>query len=136
MKILFYLSVAGALGTLARFGLSELARWWIGSRFPWGTLLVNSIGCFLFGVLWMLTGGRAIGNSHLRLVCFTGFMGAFTTFSAVAFDTAVMLKQAQWGTAAINVLANNLLGLSCMFLGFLAAHSASSKSFLTLFLEE
>ncbi len=85
-----WLCFAGAAGTLARYGLAGLMQRLLGESFPWGTLTVNALGCFLFGVVWMLAEDRLVISGQTRFVILTGFMGAFTTFSTFAFETAAL----------------------------------------------
>ena len=114
---LLALAVAGTLGTLARYGLSGLVQRLHESAFPWGTLVVNALGCFLFGVVWALAEERLVISGETRLVLLVGFMGAFTTFSTYAFETSAMLRDAEWLLAAGNLLAHNVLGIACFFVG-------------------
>ena len=119
---LAWLAVAGALGTLARYGLTGLAQRTSPNMthgFPWATLVVNVIGCFLFGLIWSLAESRWTINNHIRVVVFTGFLGAFTTFSTYAFEAGQMLRNAQWLYLAMHVLAQNGLGLVAILLGFM-----------------
>ena len=112
------LATAGGLGALARYGLSGLVHRICGERFAWGTLGVNLCGCFLFGLIWTLAEDRLVISGQTRFIILTGFMGAFTTFSTFAFDTCGYLDDAQWGLAIANLLTHNLLGITCVFLGF------------------
>lgn len=114
---LICLSAAGALGTLARYGLSGLVQRVTGSLFPWGTLAVNGLGCFLFGLVWVLAAERMVVSGEARLVILTGFMGAFTTFSTFSAETGQMLLRAQWAAGMANILGSLILGLLCFFLG-------------------
>lgn len=112
-----YLALAGSLGTLARVGLSTaLQRAW-GPRFPWGTAAVNLLGCFLFGLVWMLGSERGRISPELRFVILAGFMGAFTTFSSFVADSASLGQEGRWWALALNVLGQNALGLACFLLG-------------------
>lgn len=112
-----WLSAAGALGTLARYGLSGLVQRVTGSLFPWGTLAVNGIGSFLFGLVWVLAAERMVVSGEARLVILTGFMGAFTTFSTFSAETGQMLLRAQWAAGMANLFGSLILGLLCFFLG-------------------
>lgn len=114
---LAWLCVAGALGTLARYGLSGLVQRLHESDFPWGTLVVNGLGCFAFGVVWTLAEERLVIGGETRAIILIGFMGAFTTFSTYAFETSAMLRDAEWVLAAANALAQNVLGVAAFFLG-------------------
>lgn len=116
-RALFWLALAGGLGTLARFGLSTLLRNVAGERFPWGTFVVNALGCLLFGVVFALAEDRWALSRQTRLIVLTGFMGAFTTFSTYAHESAGLLRESQWWSAAANIAGQNALGLVCIFLG-------------------
>jgi CrcB protein len=112
-----WLAVAGAIGTLCRYGLGGLVQKYCGDRFPWGTLVVNASGCLLFGIVWGLAESRLVIGSETRVILLTGFMGAFTTFSTFAFETGELLRDSQWLLATGNLVGQNMLGLVCVFLG-------------------
>ena len=116
-KELALLAVTGALGTVSRFGMTRIVQHVCGDWFPWGTFAVNALGCFLFGVVWMLAEDRMLISGQTRFIVLTGFMGAFTTFSTFAFETNALLRDAQWWQAAANLLGQNVVGIACVFLG-------------------
>ena len=111
------LGLAGAIGTLARYWLSGLVQRSIGTFFPWGTAIVNILGCLLFGLLWSFSERNNIFSGEMRIIIFVGFFGAFTTFSTFMFECDQLIIEAQWLSAAENILLQNLLGLACMFVG-------------------
>jgi CrcB protein len=115
-----FLALAGAAGTLSRYALGGLVQSVTGERFPWGTLAVNTTGCFLFGFIWTLAEERLVITGQARFVILTGFMGAFTTFSTFGFETSGLLRDGQWWSAFSNMLANNGLGIVAVFLGLAA----------------
>ncbi len=117
---LLLLALAGAAGTLCRYGLSGLVQRLCGDQFPWGTFAVNALGCFLFGLVWALAEDRLLISGRSRFVVLTGFMGAFTTFSTFAFESTGLLQDAQWGRAAWNLLGQNLVGVACVLMGVAA----------------
>lgn len=119
IKEIGLLALAGALGTLCRYGLSGAVHRFSGAGFPWGTLSVNALGCLLFGFVWTLGEERFVISGQTRFILLTGFMGAFTTFSTFAFETGAFLQDSAWRLAAGNLLAHNVLGLVCLFLGLL-----------------
>lgn len=82
----------------------------MGSKFAYGTLAVNVIGCVLFGMVWTLAEERFAISTFTRTVILVGFMGAFTTFSTFAFETMNYVKDSQYALAFLNVSANCLLG--------------------------
>jgi fluoride exporter len=114
---LLCLALAGALGTLARYGFSGLVQRSFGASFPWGTLAVNVLGCFLAGAVWALAENRVSISGEARTIVLVGFMGAFTTFSAFILETGEIVREAQWAWAAGNVLLQNGLGIGVFFLG-------------------
>ncbi len=116
MKIVLF-AAAGAAGTLARYFLGGLFQRLAGSSFPYGTFAVNMIGCLLFGIIWVLAEERLVLSAQTRAVCLIGFMGAFTTFSSFIFESAALMRDAEWAMAFGNILAQNILGLACLFVG-------------------
>lgn len=114
---LLLIAVAGAAGTLARFGVAGLVQRWQPSEFPWGTFAANAIGCLLFGVVWSLAEERLIISGTTRAIVLIGFMGSFTTFSTFAFETGQLLDDAQWLAAAGNLLLHNVAGVALVLGG-------------------
>lgn len=114
---LIWLALAGALGTISRWGLGLMVQRWLGFSFPWGTLVVNVLGCFLFGLVWSLAENKFFISNAARVVILTGFMGAFTTFSTFAFETGEMMRHGEWPYAFVNLLVQNALGLLFLFMG-------------------
>ena len=110
-KLIVAVALAGAVGTLARYGLAK------GLGTGYGTFAANLAGCFLFGLLaqWLLSKGQAGGATQAVLL--TGFMGAFTTFSTFSVDTVQLIESGRLGAAAGNVAGNLSLGLAAAFLG-------------------
>lgn len=116
-KELGWLALAGAAGTLSRYALSGFVQWFSGEKFPWGTLAVNVVGCFLFGLIWTLAEDRLVIAGQTRFIILTGFMGSFTTFSTFGFETGEFLRDSQYWQVAGNLLANNVLGILAVLLG-------------------
>ena len=117
MQKLVWLGLSGALGTLARAGLTRVVQRAVGLEFPWGTVLVNLLGSLAFGLVWALTERRIQAAPEVRLYALTGFMGAFTTFSTFVFDSVVLMQEGRLGAACANIALQNALGLVCVALG-------------------
>ncbi len=117
MTKLMWLFAAGGLGALARYALGGFVQRWSGSELPFGTIVVNLVGCLLFGFVWTLADERLLISGETRFIILTGFMGAFTTFSTFAFETSGLLRDAEWWSAAGNVLGHNVLGVAGVILG-------------------
>ena len=112
----FWITVAGGAGSLARFGLTELVETWFGRLFPYGTMIVNLLGCLLFGIVWGSC-ARGAMSVEMRLILLVGFMGGFTTFSSFAFHNEQMLMEKQWGFLLTNVLIQNIVGIVAIWAG-------------------
>lgn len=122
-KQFLWLAAAGAAGTVSRYLISHSIQRWAGHGFPWGTLTVNMIGCFLFGMLWSLFEHRFAVLGPWRAAVFVGFLGSFTTFSSFAHDTGALLRASDWVGATLNVIIQNSLGLVLLFWGAHVGHS-------------
>ena len=117
------MAVAGALGAVARYGVSVAALRWFGPGFPYGTLVVNLAGCFLLGALTELTLEEGLLAPEWRTIAGTGFLGAFTTFSTFGVETVRAMESGHWGVAAANVVINVVAGVALAAAGFWAARA-------------
>lgn len=125
LQKILYLGLAGAMGTLARYGLAGFFNKINGSPFPYGTLVVNLVGCFFAGLLWTLFEHRWPVTAETRLLILVGFMGAFTTFSTFILESGELVRSAQWISAAANVTLQNGLGFVALFIGVSLGRLAS-----------
>ena len=111
------LALAGALGTLARYGLASFVQKASNQTFPVGTLAANLAGCFLAGLLWTLFESRWPVSGEMRSVVLVGFMGAFTTFSAFILETGLLARSSEWLYVVGNIFLQNGLGLAALTVG-------------------
>ena len=107
----------GGLGAAARYGMNIGIGRALGSAFPWHTLAVNIIGCFLMGVLTEAMALRLNLSNETRLFLVTGVLGGFTTFSAFALDFAFLVERRDVIGAAGYVLASVGFSLIACFVG-------------------
>jgi CrcB protein len=107
----------GSLGAASRYGISLLAARVVGTGFPWGTLAVNLIGCFLIGVVFALVDRMRFFTPDIRLLFVTGYLGALTTFSTFSLETVGALRAGMLIQPMANLLANNIGGLAFTFFG-------------------
>jgi fluoride exporter len=111
------LVVLGAVaGAPARFVLDRAIQRRHRSRFPWGTLTVNVIGCLILGFLV----NRPVNPPTLALLG-TGFCGALTTFSTFSYETVRLMRERASAVAVANVAVSVLAGLGAAFIGFALA---------------
>ena len=113
----------GALGAVGRFSMSGWVYHALGTRFAYGTLAVNVVGCFLLAVLMHVGQTTAAFSDETRTALGIGFLGAFTTFSTFGYETVGFLEKGAYTTAAANVAANVLLGLAAVWLGLIVARA-------------
>ncbi len=111
------LALAGALGTLARVGLSTCVQRSVLSSFPWGVTAVNLTGSLLFGFLFALIGQRFPDHPQAQVFFLVGFLGAFTTFSTLMFETVRLMQGGQMFSALALLTIHNVLGLLVFWLG-------------------
>ncbi len=109
---------AGAvLGALLRYLTNVAALHWLGHRFPWATLTVNLLGCFLAGALLAYVMRGAVSETA-RLFWMVGFLGALTTFSAFSVETLSLLQNGELTKVLLNVVLNVAGSLLAVVLGF------------------
>lgn len=127
IREIILVATGGAFGAVARHLASVLWTTMLGDRFPWGTLFVNVLGCFLLG--WLARSvvlSDAISVSW-KLVLGTGFLGAFTTFSTFGVQT-VQLWEKSSTAAAMNVASNLLVGIVAVLAGMYLATLMSAAN--------
>jgi len=113
------LVVGGTIGTVARYLLTGAIYGIFGSTFPYGTLFVNILGCFIIGFLAAITEEKFLLSPNARLLLMVGFCGAFTTFSTFMFETVNLMKDGEMMRAFVNVLASVMIGFLCLRIGFI-----------------
>lgn len=112
----------GFLGALARYGLSGFVQRQVPlTTFPYGTLVVNSLGCLLIGVVAGLAESRGLFGPNLRAFALIGVLGGFTTFSTFGYETFAMIRDAGHLRAAANVGLHVLVCLTLVWLGYTVA---------------
>lgn len=116
MRGLVGIAVAGAAGTLARYGLDGLLSR-RGSAFPWGTFAVNVSGSFLLGLLFTVLAARVDVAPWLRSALLVGFLGAYTTFSTLSLDTIRLVEGGSSWLAVANSLGSVAAGLTAVWAG-------------------
>lgn len=119
MMQLTMVALGGALGSVARYAISiKLGVWGGLTAFPFGTVVVNTLGCLLIGGLF---GGAVLKGwltPELRLFLVVGVLGGFTTFSTFAIESIELARNGAWGLALLNILLQNMLGLLAALVGF------------------
>lgn len=114
------IGTGGFIGSVLRYLLSQFVQGKFLSAFPFGTLVVNIIGCFAIGLIYGASEKGAL-NAEWRLFLATGICGGFTTFSAFSNETVALLRGGQALYAAAYVTASVLVGLIATFIAITLA---------------
>lgn len=123
MRTVIAIAIGGAIGALARHGITTV----VGKRgifdFPWGTLVVNISGAFLAGVLFVLLTERFQPSEWLRSGLTIGFLGAYTTFSTLALESVHLARGGELFWSVLNAMGSIIIGVVAVVAGLLAARS-------------
>ncbi len=117
IKACLFVAAGGALGAVGRYLVTAGATALLGSGFPWGTLAVNVAGSFLLGVLVALMSAAWTPPGDMRLFLVTGFLGAFTTFSAFSLDVVSGFERGSNSLAILYVVASVALSVLALLAG-------------------
>jgi CrcB protein len=117
------IALAGSLGALARYGLDGFVARRTSGAFPWGTFVVNVSGAFTLGLVFTLATERWAFAPWLRSALTIGFLGAYTTFSTLSFETYRLAEDRALGLAAANILGSCAAGLAAVYLGVVVARA-------------
>ncbi len=120
-KQILIVLAGGGCGAVARYMVSTILASRFGTQFPYGTLVVNVVGCFIMGFFMILTTERFLVSPYWRLLVTVGFLGGLTTFSSFGFETMQLLRDGNMTHAFMNIGANVFLGFLSVWLGILAA---------------
>ena len=120
-----WVALGGALGSVARLGLSHGIYRVVSAGFPYGTLAVNVLGSFAMGLVTAFFMRKFEDNQAAQFFLTTGVLGGFTTFSAFSLDVLKLVNSGQSGSALLYVFASVGLSIAAVFAGF-ALMSASN----------
>jgi fluoride exporter len=118
-----WVAIGGALGSMARYGMSGFIAALTGSAFPYGTLVVNVTGAILIGFLATLSGpdSRFFIPASGRLFMMTGVCGGYTTFSTFSLETVNLMRDGEWTAALANAGLSVVLCLVAVWIGHVGA---------------
>jgi len=111
------IGIGGALGSLLRFWISTWVHSFAGRAFPYGTLVVNVLGCLAMGFLFVLFLERLSDNAVLRAGVLIGVLGGFTTFSSFSIETFSLIETGELTKAVLNMLGSLILCVGATWIG-------------------
>ncbi|WEA62087.1 fluoride efflux transporter CrcB [Rhizobium sp. BJ04] len=110
-------AVGGAIGSVLRYYVGQWSLRLLGPAFPWGTLAVNVVGCFVIGVFAELIARKFNASAELRLLLITGLLGGFTTFSAFSLDAISLFERGEAVAGGIYIAASVGLSMAAVIAG-------------------
>lgn len=125
MTQVFAIAGGGAVGALLRFWMSQGVYLLLGRGFPYGTLVVNSLGSFLMGLLYVYLLDRSHVAPEWRAAILIGLLGAFTTFSTFSIETLNLFEQGEQLKALMNIFLSVVLCLFATWLGIIIGRQLS-----------
>ena len=125
MQKYFLIAIGGALGSLARFWVGSTITSRMGTKFPYGTFVINLTACVIIGFSLSFLGKRTELSSAWRFFIPVGFVGAYSTFSAFEWETFSNLQTGSFFTATLYVVLSIFLGLLAVWCGVLFARAFS-----------
>ncbi len=114
-------AIGGALGALSRYLTVTTVAKVFGTAFPYGTLVVNTLGSFILVFFVILTIEKLTIDPIWRLFFAVGFLGSFTTFSSFSYETIALFQDGEYFKGITNILLNNVFSLSAGIAGLISA---------------
>ena len=125
MQKYLLIALGGALGSVTRYWVGATVTNRLGTRFPWGTLVINLTACAIIGFTLTFLGKRAGFSSGWRYLVPVGFVGAYSTFSTYEWETLSLLRAGGLPAAALYGFGSLILGLAAVWCGMVAAELLS-----------
>ncbi len=122
-RTLILVGIGGSIGSVLRYAIALLMAKPTSSSFPFATLIVNLVGCFLIGVIVALSGKGDLVTPEWRIFLTAGFCGGFTTFSAFSLENIRLMQDGEFTLVALYVTASIIVGLAATYLGMLLVRS-------------
>lgn len=115
LKNLLLVGLGGSIGSMVRYATSFLIK---SKSFPYATLSVNIIGCFIIGLVFAISIKDETLSDNWKLFLITGICGGFTTFSAFSLENMSLLQSGKIGMTATYILLSVVLGIAATLLGY------------------
>ena len=115
-----WISLGAVPGAILRYLVNQLMARWASTAFPYGTFVVNIVGCMVIGIAGTVVTGRLVDRPDVvRLVVMVGFLGSLTTFSSFAWETHNLFNDGAWMRALVNIFLSVFAGIAGVRLGVL-----------------
>lgn len=121
MQPIIFVALGGALGSAARYAVSQFISGHTASTFPFSTMAVNIAGCLLIGLVYGLSARHGFLSDNMKLLLTTGFCGGFTTFSTFVNENMTLMRTGQALSLALYAGGSLALGLAAAAIGYKCA---------------
>ena len=121
MQKYFFIALGGSLGSIARYWVGSTISGRLGTKFPYGTFVINVSACIIIGFVLTFLGKRADLNPAWRFLIPVGFVGAYSTFSTYEWETLSTLRTGAFALAAFYAVISLFLGLAAVWCGSIIA---------------
>ena len=125
MQKYLLIAAGGALGSIARYWVGSTISGRMGTRFPYGTFVINITACIIIGFSLTYLGKRAGLSPAWRFFISVGFVGAYSTFSTYEWETLSTLRAGAFALASLYAIGSLILGLAAVWCGALLAEAIS-----------
>jgi len=125
MSKYLWVGIGGFAGSILRYALGVWIYDRMGTRFPYGTFVINVTGCFLIGVILTVLDSRVGVPPAWRLAIPIGFIGAYTTFSTFEYETFRSVHSGQASIGLLNIALSVVVGYFAVWLGVMAGRALS-----------
>ena len=119
LRLILLVGTGGFLGTVSRFLTSRYFTTYFPSSFPYGTFVVNVLGCLIIGLVYGMAEKGNFISTEWRLFLTVGFCGGFTTFSAFAAENMAMLRDSEFFNFFLYTGSSIFIGLLATFAGIM-----------------
>ena len=121
MQKYIFIAIGGSLGAIARYGVGAAVASRFGTRFPYGTFVINITACIVIGFVMTFLGRRADLNPAWRFLIPVGFLGAYSTFSSYEWETFSTLRTGAFALATLYAFISLFVGLAAVWCGAMIA---------------
>lgn len=125
MQKYILIAIGGSLGSIARYWVGSTIAGRLGTKFPYGTFVINVSACIVIGFALTFLGKRADLNPAWRFLIPVGFVGAYSTFSTYEWETLSTLRTGAFALAALYAFISLFLGLAAAWCGSMLAEVIS-----------
>lgn len=116
-KAMIIAGLGGFIGTCLRYLVGKFCTFACVSHFPWGTFVVNVVGCFLIGIFFGLAEKMHVLSPSMNVFLITGFCGGFTTFSSFSDDIYLLIQNRHWTAFGLYLGLSIVLGIIMVWIG-------------------